>query len=330
MKKQLSFSDIKDITCGAVRFEEKDGRLFFYRFTEDQMAAYKAYSEEFFIKCHATAGVRLAFATDSTSLELCAEYVERTSSRDFFALDLYVDGALVKSYRGKPADDPFDFSLTAEFGEGKKEIAIYLPWSVQISLLSLSIDEGASLTPIKRPYKMIAFGDSITHGYDAQNPSFSYASRLADALCADAVNKGIGGEVFFPTLAELRDDLEPDIITVAYGTNDWAWNNNERFEKNSVLFYERLSKNYPNARIFALAPIWREACTQVQSHTGEFRSIAMRIKNIVSELPNVTFIDCFDFVPHEQSNFVSDILHPNDKGSGHYAYNLYAEIKKYL
>ena len=80
---------------------------------------------------------------------------------------------------------------------------------------------------------MIMFGDSITHGYDALNPSFSYANRLADLLNADFVNKGIGGERFFPTLAQLKDDIEPDYITVAYGTNDWAHSPKEVFDKNS-------------------------------------------------------------------------------------------------
>ena len=192
---------------------------------------------------------------------------------------------------------------------------------------SLSLDDGASFSPVKRPYKMLCFGDSITHGYDAINPSFSYANRLADALCADHINKGIGGEVFFPTLAELKDDITPHVITVAYGTNDWSKNTLTVFDRNSALFYEKLSKSYPEAKIFALAPIWRINCETRMTEVGDFRYVAKKLREIASTLRNVTFIDCFDFVPHNESCYVADVLHPNDAGFYHYATNLYAKIK---
>ena len=121
---------------------------------------------------------------------------------------------------------------------------------------------------------MIQFGDSITHGYDAKEPAASYASIVADALDAYSINKGIGGEIFFPDLATLPDGIQPDIITVAYGTNDWARGNLEKFERDSRAFYENLRATYPEAKIFALAPIWRENYEKADraydfSHTAE-------------------------------------------------------------
>ena len=79
------------------------------------------------------------------------------------------------------------------------------------------LDDGATIEGLYRKYKMISFGDSITHGYDAIYPSLSYASQLAQNLDAEQLNKGIGGDIFFPALLDEKDAFEPDFITVAYG-----------------------------------------------------------------------------------------------------------------
>jgi lysophospholipase L1-like esterase len=184
--------------------------------------------------------------------------------------------------------------------------------------------------PVKRPVSMISFGDSITHGYDCSNPSFSYASRLADAFCAEAVNKGIGGEMFYPTLASLKDDLDPDIITVAYGTNDWSHSTKVAFDRDAKAFYEILSKNYPKAKIFAITPLWRHNMDSTEKDVGPFSYVHDYLAKVTAELPNVTLINGLELVPHEWRCFPGDGLHPNDEGFRHYANNLYAAIKKYL
>ena len=326
----LDFNTIIPAICGCAKIFEENGKLYLYRFTDEQTEAYRAYSSDFYKKTKATAGVRLEFLTDSEDLTLCGEAVS-ASSRNFFAFDVYVDGSLVAHLFEGVSSAPTAYSLTAKLGVGKaKKVCIYFPWSAQTSITSLELDDGAYLEPYKRPYKMLCFGDSITHGYDAKNPSFSYASRLADMLRADQINKGIGGEVFFPSLAECRDLVEPDYVTVAYGTNDWSHSPKEDFEKNSRLFYEALSKNYPNAKIFALAPVWRENYNTKVTPIGEFSNVSRILSEIADSLPNVTFIDCFDFIPHERQYYVSDVLHPNDAGFYHYAAEVYRAIKKQI
>lgn len=326
----VGFDKIKELLHGAVYTEEVDGLLGIHRFTKEQEEAYKPYNYDFYKKTFGTAGVRLSFDTNSTSLSLAAD-MRSASSRRLFSFDVYVNGALIKTARGNVEEEPTFFSFDAELGEGKKRVDIYFPWSVSARLRSFSVDDGAELTGVSSPHKMICFGDSITHGYDAINTSFSYASRLADALCADAVNKGIGGEIFFPTLAKLKDGIEPDYITVAYGTNDWrVRNSEEEFMADCKGFYDALSANYPNAKIFAITPIFRGSFRDEGKGFTNFFRIGEIISEVVAELDNVTVIDGFDLVPHDPCCFISDILHPNDEGFRHYANNLYAEIKRYL
>ena len=327
---KLDFDTIKSAVCGAARTEERDGKLYPCRFTKSQSEAYqeiKGYSADYYM---ASAGIRLEFYTDSKTLSLSGEAFPG-ASRAFFGFDVYSNGALVCHELFTLSEGYAKYSVNANLGaaEGKR-VVIYFPWSAEVNIAELSIDDGAIFTPTKRPHKMICFGDSITHGYDAINPSFSYASRLADALSADHINKGIGGEVFFPTLAELRDDVDPDYITVAYGTNDWSKNKKDVFDRDSRLFYENLSKAYPRAKIFAMSPVWRINCETRITDVGEFTYVARTLSEIASALPNVTFIDCIDFIPHDKELFVQDVLHPNDAGFYHYAMNLASEIKKYI
>ena len=327
---KLDFDTIRSAVCGAARIEERDGKLYPCRFTKSQSEAYQVYSADFYMKSKASAGIRLEFYTDSKTLSLSGEAFPG-SSRAFFGFDVYSNGALVCHELFTMSEGYAKYTVNAKLGDAEgKRVVIYFPWSAEVNIAELSIDDGAIFTPTKRRYKMLCFGDSITHGYDAINPSFSYASRLADTLSADHINKGIGGEVFFPALAELRDDVDPDYITVAYGTNDWSKSTRCVFDRDSRLFYEKLSKAYPRAKIFAMSPVWRINCETRITDVGEFTYVARTLSEIASALPNVTFIDCIDFIPHDKDLYVQDVLHPNDGGFYHYAMNLAAEIKRHV
>ena len=326
----IGFETVKDILKGVVCTEEKDGLLILHRFTEAQREMYKPYNADFYNKTFGTAGVKLEFMTDSTSLSLSVN-VSPASSRKFYSFDVYVNGGLVKTAMGEMPKESADFEFEAELGKGNKKVAVYFPWSAAARIRSFALDDGAVVSPVSKQCTMISFGDSITHGYDAKNPSFSYASRLADALSADAINKGIGGEVFYPSLATLKDGFDPDYITVAYGTNDWYFcKSAEIFDKNCKDFYENLSASYPNSRIFAVTPIWRGDWNNTENHFAPFNHIHETIRRVAASLPNVTLIEGIDLVPHDKTCFSPDVLHPNDDGFKHYANNLYAEIKKYI
>ena len=329
----LTLDDIRAITKGAARVEKNNGKICLYRFTEAQEAAFKAYSlSNFYRKTFATAGIRLEFVTDSKNLSMTVDVrCKFSSTRQFFAHSIYADGKLIgRIERGQNEKAPDgEFSGSFDLGEGEKRVCIYFPWSGVSKICSLELDDGAKIIPVEKKCKMLMFGDSITHGYDASAPEYSYASIITDALDAETIDKGISGDIFFPRLGELCDNLEPDYITVAYGTNDWIFSNRERFDRDCEAFYTSLSYNYASSTIFALAPIWR-GDEDSESKVGEFRYIAKRIAEVADKLPNVIFIDCYDFVPHSPDYFSDLFLHPNDEGFKHYAENLLKEMKQYI
>ncbi|MBE6668084.1 MAG: SGNH/GDSL hydrolase family protein [Ruminococcaceae bacterium] len=320
---KLTAEQIKAIAVGVARVEAREDSVYLLRFTKEQEELYKTVSDDFYKKTYATAGVRLEFVTDSKSLAMECE-VSSGSSRKYFSHGIFVDGKRFSELSAMTDTGIFGGRWTLP--EGEKKICIYFPWSTRSSVRSITIDDGASLAPVKKAHTMIIFGDSITHGYDSASPERSYASKLADALDADARNKGIGAEIFRPELASLHDGIEPDYISVAYGTNDWNACTYEEFTAKCRGFYMALSENYPNAQIFALTPIWRKQHAS-PSKAGEFCVIAEFIEKLAAEIPNLTAINCFDTVPADLTCFSPDGVHPNDKGFSFYADGAIEKIK---
>ena len=324
---KLTTEQIKSITHGAAQVTEENGKTCLYRFTEEQRELYRGYSDDFFGKSFASAGVTIELITNSRRLAMKVE-VSSGSSRKYFEHSIFVNGERYANL-GCEKTNCGIFGGEWTLPEGENRVKIYFPFSTASRIISFELDDGASLKPTVRSKKMLMLGDSITHGYDTKRPENSYASKIADAFDAECINKGIGGEIFFPALALTRDEIEPDYITVAYGTNDWSRNNKERFEKNCKEFYENLSATYPSAQIFAITPIWRKSYGEVNT-IGTLDAIAEHIERVTAPLKNVTVINGINFVPHDPKYFAPDVLHPNDEGFAHYAENLLGELKKYI
>ncbi len=324
---KLDLQKIKDITVGAVNVREMDGEFVFDRFTEEQYRCYAEYrSEEFLKRALTSAGIRLSFETDSNSLSfkyshtndftLGIAFVEvhvNGEHADFFALDLQQVGA--------------DACVTLP--EGVNTVDLYLPWQKSVSLSDVTLDDGATLTPVKRSKTMISYGDSITHGISAQLPSNSYVALAAKMLDADAYNKAVSGDRFFPELLVHEEQIKPDIVTVAYGTNDWWTHSRETVARRSRDFLTRISEKYPDAKIFVISPIWRAKNFGAPKFDGPASDVHVVIKASCEGLKNVTLLNGWNFMPHDPSLY-NDGLHPRDNAMKIYAQSLFDEIKKYI
>ncbi len=337
---KLNFEQIKSVCLGAVRVRETKNGIRFYRFTEEQEALYKQKDEALYKKTLATSGIKLLFETNSRSLFMKVNVSAGGSSRKYFSFDVTVNGQIIghlDNFTGKNLPQDYtqvqlplgEFYQSFVLGSGKKTVCIYFPWSVIVELEELSVDDGTYIIPVKPSKKLIAFGDSITHGYDALRPANCYVTKLAESLQAEEINKGIGAEIFFPVLAKARDVFEPDYVTVAYGTNDWSATEEKDFKERCISFYEELSKNYPRSRIFAITPIWRKDYQQDKIF-GPFRKVAEDMFEIVKKFDNVTSICGYDFVPHDEKYFSDLRVHPNDEGFRYYANNLSKQIVENL
>ena len=320
---KLTVDELRRIACGAEYITEEDGLVHFHRFTAEQEALYAKEKPKFLSKVYATAGVCLSFLTDSETLVLSA-VATVGSTRTFFSVDVTVDGVLLDSLDNfteaqlppiyNKVDCPLgSFSKTFSLGKGEKTVKIHLPWSVCLALKDVTLDDGAMLVPVKPEKQLLVFGDSITQGYDALRPTRRYAAALADALGAEEYNKAIGGEQFYPALADTDEPFCPAYISVAYGTNDWCRTDVTTFMQRCRDLYGALRRRYPAAHILAISPIYRKDCDEEKGF-APFASIASYIEDAVSGISDVTCIRGSELVPEDNALFADGGLHPNDRG----------------
>ena len=324
---KLSIKDIRSIAHGALRVEENaEGEIALYRFTEKQMALYERVNTGFWEKSFGTAGVRLEMDTDADTLDL-HYHTRAASSRRFYYFDVFVDGVMVKHFGHEDIKQAFS-TLHVDLPAGTHRVCVYLPNLAAATIQSLELSDDANFKPVERKTKLLAFGDSITQGYDARFASQSYANLLADKLGAELVNMGIGGEVFRPELVDAEMNYSPDIVTIAYGTNDWSGQERERTEACSAQFYANVRKAFPNAKIFAITPIWRADNHRV-TKVGVFEE-GREIVRAAARAVGATIIEGDGMIPHLPEVCSDAYLHPNDYGFKFYANALYDAIAAHL
>lgn len=339
---KLNLQQITAASWGVSRVTEEADGFHLFRFTEAEQRAYEGTNLE--NKTLSTAGVEWVFDTDAEALCLSG-YTEASSSRKYFAFDLWVNGeyresiknfpdsSAINSYCGSYRGTPYelgDFCARLPLGEGHKRVRLVFPWSVNAVIREAELEKTSVFAPVAPPAsKLVLYGDSITHGYDALHPSGSYATRLTQALGCEGFNKAIGGACFYPRLGETDCGIKADIITVAYGTNDWNKMDRETFRTNCRGFLAGLCRRAGNAKIFVITPIWRDDEAEPTRVFGAFSDVEPLIREICADLP-VTVIRGYEFLPRDTDLFGDRKLHPNLNGFEHYIKNLLTEIKKYL
>ncbi len=330
---KLTFDEIKKYTRGAEQVLNTPQGIRFLRFTQEELAAYE--TNPLKDKCLSAAGIRITFTTDASAVGLALTVTDRGSSRSYFSVEVQADGkraGAIRNYTDEMDVETLklccpggDFAQRFPLEAGEKTLEIYLPWSREMLLKDLTLEGATFCRPLEKRPILLMYGDSITHGYDAAYPSESYSNRLADALGMEVFNKAIGGETFFPALAECAPAQAPQMITVAYGSNDWKKKSREELLTNARLFLTALSERHPHTPIFLMTPLWRK--DQEPYLYGEFPLVTEDLKAIGAEYPNITVLVGLDLVPKDPALFFDGRLHPNSAGFAHYAKNLKEAIQ---
>lgn len=326
---KLTLEDVKKIARGALEVTESEGSFRFHRFEAGAREHYEKQTATMCGKSRASASICLDFLTDSSRFE--ADFsVSYGSSRGYYYFDVYVDGILRKHLGEENAwIKKGRLSLSIQ-GGGEHRITLWLPNLANASLSNIELDDGASLKPIGYKKKFLCFGDSITQGYDAAFPSKSYVNRMTAHFDAFTVNQAIGGERFVPEILLEDTSYQPDILTVAYGTNDWSGTKAEYFHPRCEEFFRKASLIYPRALRFALLPIWRaDEASGKQKYEGSFDDACAFIAQS-AEKHGFTVIDGRGFMPRSPEFYWDGRLHPNDLGFAEYAQCLIAELEKYI
>lgn len=324
--KQLNCEQLKQLFTGVASFETENGYLKLCRYTKKQMEFYKRTSDRNFLRAGASADIILDFNTDSTTLSFNCKTV-RASSLQMGYIDIYVDGKL-QVHEGKMDADENEIIIDFKMPVGNKRVTIYFPCLFSSQIKDFKIDRDSYIEKIQKDRKFIFFGDSITQGYISEFPSLSYANLIGIKFNAEIMNQAIGGEYFDVNHLDETLEFTPDIIFVAYGTNDW--NSEKDITATATEYFDKLTMLYPKAKIIDILPIWRTDIiikNEIKKYT--FDTARNYIKNVCTKYENVIILDGFDYVPHFQ-NFYYDHVHPNELGYSYYANALEKDLKKIL
>ena len=335
---KLNCEQITSAVWGAIDVNEEADGFHFFRFSHAEQEAYR--ETKFENKMQGSAGVEMVFDTDATAVRLTG-YTVSSCSRQYYAFDVFANDCYmgsVKNFEDSNAQNGYsggkyplgEFDGRVSLGAGNKRVRVVFPWSTETVLREIEAENATVLSPVEAPSKkLVLYGDSITHGFDALHPSGSYAARLTRALGCEGFNKAIGGACWHPPLGEADCGVEADIVTVAYGTNDWNSLKREDFYINCKGFMEGLCLRMSGAKIFVITPIWRKDWDEPKRAFGDFYDVEPLMREICADLP-VTVISGDALFPHDTDYFGDRKLHPNLRGFEIYFENLLKQMQKFL
>ena len=321
---KLTYEQIKSVTIGALWTEQEQDGIHFYKCTKKQNEAWDVIDPVLGSRARTTTGVRLDFHTNST------EFRFRCATNGKY--ELHINNLLRQRFRvGKEESsvgDDIVCPITDPLGNPLKEarITLYLPSHSHGVLESVELDDGAYIRPAEYDCKLLMIGDSITQGWDTEFDSFSYAYMLSRTLNANSVIQGIGGAMFHESTVDALP-FDPDIVTIAYGTNDYnKFATYDELRGHVTKFLDGIAELYRGKKIFVISPIWRG---KVGCPMGSFEGCrAIIIEE--AERRGMIHIDGLAMVPPIPSLYSDGWLHPNALGYGFYGENATREILKHL
>ena len=318
---KLTYEQIKEITTGAIRTEQCEDGIHFYKCTDKQIAAWAEKNKDLGKHAAGTTGVSLDFHTNSQNLTFT---VSRGNK-----FELYINNLLRKQFLMKD-EKTACVDLCDALGHKLDEYRVTLVFPSHDEggvLASMELDDGASVKPHTYDIKMLFVGDSITQGWASKYDSLSYAWRVTRHFNAFAVNQGIGGAYFHEDCFD-HIDFNPDVVLVAYGTNDFGkYKTYEEFRAHTAAHLKLIADEYADAKLFVLSPIWRDK--REGKSMGTFEGCRAIVEQEAEAL-DLIHIDGLDLVPPIPEFFGDAYLHPNDEGFSLYAENLIIQLENYL
>lgn len=326
---KLNDTQLKKIIHGNLAVNNYDG-IQLNRFLPKQYDAYKDEYIEWIIRTQASAGIVIDFISDTNYFKMEFEF-KKGSSRDFGCFDIYVDDIMIDHKHFSIDECLLGFKL-----DGKKHrITIYLPWSFEVIIKNIYIQDGAYIKQIKKKHKVLCLGDSITQGYISEYPSLTYPAMIYRYLDTEVINQGIGGYYFNKeSLCEELKNYNFDLITVAYGTNDYTRDEEKKeFIYMAESYLDKLITIFPKKKIMGIIPIHR-ASNDYHTKVRELnRNYSFEeSKDILKSIYKKKGLSTIDeiYIPHCNEFFAPDGVHPNELGFLFYGSTVTQIVAKYL
>lgn len=182
--------------------------------------------------------------------------------------------------------------------------------SIVILIASGCGEKNSSLSPLSSSSVILAYGDSLTYGYNVKR-SESYPAKLEVLTGISVINSGVSGEVSaqgLKRLPKVLDEHHPQLLILCHGGNDLLRKMDlEEMESNiRGMIQLSLDRDIPVILLGVPKP-------------GIFLSSFDVYKKIANSM-NIIFIEDLISDVLGDKSLKSDSIHPNKKG-----YNVMAE-----
>jgi lysophospholipase L1-like esterase len=200
--------------------------------------------------------------------------------------------------------------------------------------------EGNSIRPPKPEelpaLRHLAYGTSITHGFDAEGPHLTYAAQTAWHLGADLINLGLGGSAHceYQLADYIAERGDWDIATLALSVNMQHFKMDEFYKRVSYMVNTVSGKN-PDKPVacITLYPYFRDfgidaTGPQFGGTSEEFRQ-ALRDAVSACSNDNVYLIEGPDVLT-DIRGLTFDLIHPSDNGMIQMGRNLAEKLRQLI
>ena len=324
---------------GAVELEDKGGGLVLpHRFFSEQMDHFDRIGRR--KRAIATAGIVLDFLTDGTEVSLDCNIIRSLNPNhelyravmegvandgqrpwgtaeegNVDGIDFVVGGRLVATVA--PINGTLRFAFE-NHAHDDVEVRIYLPSIMSVAVGNLKTN--GTLKPLPLSGFMLALGDSITQGFICGQPSMSYPALITQVLGLGLVNQAVAGHTFDVDCLggySMWNNERPELITVAYGTNDWAQGRSaESIEGAAVEYLDRLSRIFVGTPIYVLSPLWRVDEHEPKPCGRPLTWMNQMLQRICSRYPNMHVVDGYHGIPKDPTLFADRLCHPGPECMG--------------
>jgi GDSL-like Lipase/Acylhydrolase family len=285
----------------------------------------------------ATAGVRLAFDTASTWIELQAHFtrleLEWSGAVDA-AIDLVIDGTLFSRQQiigGDLVTLRTDGSSRATAGEGVtvrfeglpaggKTCELWLPQTTGTELVGMAAELPLTRAAAVVAVRWVHYGSSISHCLEAVGPTSTWPAVAASLAGVDCTNLGLAGNaVLDPYVARVIRDLPSDVVSLKLGVNvvGGAHMSPRAFLAAVHGYLDTIRDGHPTIPIVLLSPIH---CPVLELNPAGIPLTIVGIRSDLRELvgarddPALFYLDGRDLLGTAEAHLMPDGVHPNTEG----------------
>ena len=283
-----------------------------------------------------TAGGRVRFATDASSIAISVTYGEISRMSHFTltgcaGFDLYADGRYIKTYI-PPYDvqTHFESVLPIPGEPAMRQITLEFPAYSGVKFLSVGLPQGCRLEAAK-PYlhvlPVVYYGSSITQGGCASRPGNTYQAILARELDTDYLNLGFSGNAKGETaMARYIASLPMRVFVMDYDHNA---PNAEHLKATHEPFFQIIREKQPDLPVIFIS----RPAAYLSDEEMRMREIIRTTwwNAVKAGDKRVTFIDGSTFFTGRGGDSCTvDACHPNDLGFMAMATDILPTLRRWI